>query len=430
MAIASLVQGQERIKFKEFKLDNGLNVIMHQDKTAPLVAVSVLYHVGSKNENPERTGFAHFFEHLLFEGTENIGRGEYMQKVQSIGGMLNAYTTNDHTYYYEVVPSNHLETALYMESERMLHAKIDQIGLETQRQVVKEEKSQRIDNQPYGTIMTEVLQRAYQKHPYNWHTIGSIEHLNAAQLDEFMTFYKTYYVPNNAILTIAGDIDYASTEKMVRKYYSEIAKGTTTIVRPSINEPLRTAEVRDVIYDNIQLPALIQAYPLPKKNDSDMYALKMLSTYLVGGSSALLPKKIVDEKQLAVQMQAMPLELEDGGLFMFVGIGNMGVDIAKLESAVDEQVAALIQNGISDQDFQKLRAQTEMSVVTKNASVEGVAEQLATAKLYNGDANAINTEMQQYDKVTAADIQRVAREYLQKERRVVLHYLPKGAATN
>jgi len=212
---------QKAIDFKEFTLPNGLNVILHKDNSTPITAVSVLYHVGSKNENTERTGFAHFFEHLLFEGTENIGRGEYMKKIQSIGGTLNAFTSNDQTYYYEIVPSNELETALYMESERMLHAKIDTVGVNTQREVVKEEKRMRVDNQPYGSIFEEVLKRAYQKSPYRWAPIGSMEHLNAAQLGEFIDFYKTFYVPNNATLTVAGDIDYAQAEAILNVHVAQ-----------------------------------------------------------------------------------------------------------------------------------------------------------------------------------------------------------------
>ncbi len=220
---------QNKIEFKEFTLDNGLHVIMHQDNTTPIVVTSVLYHVGSKNENPERTGFAHFFEHLMFEGSENIGRGEFMTTIQGRGGTLNAYTSNDITYYYELLPSNELELALYMESERMLHSKVDITGVETQREVVKEEKRQRIDNQPYGSILTETLARAYTVHPYRWAPIGSLEHLNAATIEEFQQFYKDFYVPNNATLTIAGDIDYAKTEDLVRKYFSEIPKGAKEI---------------------------------------------------------------------------------------------------------------------------------------------------------------------------------------------------------
>ncbi|WP_028295856.1 M16 family metallopeptidase [Olivibacter sitiensis] len=421
---------QTAVKFKEFQLDNGLDVIMHQDKSTPIASVSVFYHVGAKNENPERTGFAHFFEHLLFEGSENIGRGEYMKKIQSIGGTLNAFTSSDQTYYYEVVPSNYLETALYMESERMLHAKIDSIGVETQREVVKEEKRQRYDNQPYGTILLEVLKRAYQVHPYKSAPIGSMDHLNAASLGEFMDFYKTYYVPNNAVLTIAGDIDYDQTEKWVRQYFSEIPRSTKQINRPQVSEPKRTAEIRDVIYDNIQLPAVVEAYNMPKKDHPDSYALDMLSTYLAGGKSSLLTKQLVDNQQKAVAIQALPLDLEDGGLFIFFGLANMGVSIDSLEIAMDELVEKVKAEGITEQDFAKLQAQVENAVVNRNASVAGIAQSLAEAKVYFGDANEVNQELGKYNKVTKEDIKRVANEYLDKNSRVVLHYLPKAAEKN
>lgn len=426
MCLGVSIQAQT-IEFKEFKLDNGLNVIMHQDKSTPIVAVSVLYHVGSKNEDPQRTGFAHFFEHLLFEGSENIGRGEFMKKIQAIGGTLNAFTSNDQTYYYEVVPSNYLETALFMESERMLHAKVDSIGVNTQREVVKEERRQRVDNQPYGSILIEVLKRSFKEHPYQWAPIGSMEHLNAAQMSEFTDFYKTFYVPNNAVLTIAGDIDYAQAEKWVRDYFSEIPKGTHTINRPSIKEPRRSEEIRDVVYDNIQLSAVIQAYNLPPKNDPDSYALDMLSTYLTGGGSSLLTKEIVDKQQKAVAMMAMPLTLEDGGVFLLYGIANVGVDIDSLEASIDTQIEKVKEEGVSEKDFQKLLAQVENSVVSQNASLAGIAQNLAESKVYFGDANEINREMEKYNRIKREDIQRVAKKYFDKNGRVVLYYLPKTA---
>lgn len=421
-------QAQTEIKFKKFTLDNGLKVILHQDKSTPIVAVSVLYHVGSKNENPDRTGFAHFFEHLLFEGSENIGRGEYMKKIQAIGGTLNAFTSNDQTYYYEVVPANYLETALYMESERMLHAKIDSVGVNTQREVVKEERRQRYENQPYGTIILEVLKRSYQVHPYKWPPIGSMEHLNAASLDEFMDFYKTFYVPNNAVLSIAGDLDYDQTEKWVREYFSEIPSGTHAIYRPTVKEPARTKEIRDVIYDNIQLPAVIEAYNLPRKDDPDSYALSMLSTYLTGGKSSLLTKEIVDKQQKAVAIFAVPLELEDGGVFLLYAIANMGVDADSLEQSIDAQIEKVKAEGVSREDFDKLLAQVENSVVSRNATVAGIAQRLAEDEVYYGDANEINKEMEKYNQVKREDIQRVAKKYFDKNGRVVLHYLPKAAA--
>ncbi len=427
LCASSMAVAQNRIEFKEFELDNGLTVLMHRDNTTPIVAVSVMYHVGSKNENPERTGFAHFFEHLLFEGTENIGRGEYMKKIESIGGTLNAYTSNDVTYYHEVVPANYLETALYMESERMLHAKIDTVGVETQRSVVKEEMRQRIDNQPYGTILQETFKRTHLVHPYQWPVIGSLDHLNAATLDEFMQFYNTYYVPNNAVLSIAGDIDYDQTEEWVRKYFSEIPVGTGTINRPTVTEPRRTEETRDIVFDNIQLPAVIQAYNLPPKKHKDSHALSMLSTYLTGGKSSLLTKEVVDKQQKAVAVAAFPLDLEDGGVFLLYGIANMGVTADSLERAIDQQLAKVIANGISEDDFQKLQAQVENAVVSRHASVAGIAESLAEAKTFFGDANEVNREMDKYNRVSRADIQRVAKEYLGKNGRVVLYYLPKPA---
>lgn len=418
---------QNEIEFKEFKLDNGLNVIMHQDNSTPIVAVSVLYHVGSKNEDPERTGFAHFFEHLLFEGTENIERGEYMKKIQAIGGTLNAFTSSDQTYYYEVVPSNHLETALYMESERMLHAKIDTIGVNTQREVVKEERRQRYENQPYGTILPEVLKRAYHVHPYQWPPIGSMDHLNAAKLGEFIDFYKTFYVPNNAVLSIAGDLDYEQTEEWVRKYFSEVPKGTKEIPRPSVTEPKRNSEIRDIVYDNIQLPAVIEAYNLPPKNHPDAYALDMLSTYLTGGKSSLMTKEIVDKQQKALAVMAIPLTLEDGGVFLLYGIANMGIDADSLEASIDKEIERVKAEGVSEKDFQKLLAQVENAVVSQNASVAGIAQNLAESKVYFGDADEVNHQMEKYNQVKREDLQRVAKQYFDKNGRVVLHYLPKSA---
>lgn len=427
LACSGLTSAQTKIEFKEFELDNGLKVIMHKDNSTPIVAVSVLYHVGSKNEDPSRTGFAHFFEHLLFEGTENIGRGEYMNKIQSIGGKLNAFTSSDQTYYYEIVPSNYLETALYMESERMLHAKIDSTGVNTQREVVKEEMRQRYGNQPYGTFYPEVLKRAYQEHPYQWAPIGSLDHLNAATLGEFMAFYETFYVPNNAILTIAGDIDYKQTEEWVKAYFSEIPTGTKEIYRPKIKEPKRTKEIKDTIYDNIQLPGVFEAYNLPSKDHPDSYALSMLSTYLVGGKSSLLTKEIVDKQQKAVQVSAFPLDLEDGGLFIIISIANQGVDAEDLQKSIDAQIEKVKREGVSEKEFSKLLAQVENAVVSQNATVEGIAQNLAESKLYYGDASEINKTMEKYNKVSRDDIQRVAKKYLNNSGRVVLYYLPKPA---
>lgn len=427
LVVSSMAQTQ--IEFREFTLDNGLHVIMHKDNSTPIVAVSVLYHAGSKNEKPDRTGFAHFFEHLLFEGTENIGRGEYMNKIQAIGGTLNAFTSNDITYYYEIVPSNQFETALYMESERMLHPKIDQIGVDTQREVIKEEKRQSYDNRPYGTILPETMKRAFQKHPYQWPVIGSMEHLDLAQLQEFMDFHKAYYVPNNAVLTIAGDIEYGQAEEWARAYFEEIPKGPEDFYRPDIKEPKKTEEIRDIIYDNIQIPAIVQAYNLPPKNHPDSYAMSMLSTYLTGGNSSLMTKELVDKQQKALAVNAIPLDLEDGGVFLMFSISNMGVEPADLESEIDNLIKMVQDEGVNERDFQKLQNIIENNLVSKNSSMAGIAQNLAQARVFFGDTNYINDELSKFREVKREDLQRVAQEYLTLDGRVVLYYLPKSAET-
>lgn len=400
---------------------------MHQDNTTPIVITSVLYHVGSKNEQPDRTGFAHFFEHLMFEGSPNIERGQYMNIIQARGGTLNAFTSNDITYYYELLPSNELELALYMESERMLQSKVDQTGVETQREVVKEEKRQSYDNRPYGSILIETLKRSFSIHPYRWAPIGSLDDLNAASIAEFQQFYKDFYVPNNATLTIAGDLDYAQTEKWVKEYFSEIPKGTKEIYRPNVVEPKKTTEIRDIIYDNIQIPAVIQAYNLPKRTDADSYALSMLSTYLTGGNSSLMTKELVDKQQKALALAAIPLELEDGGLFIMYGITNMGVEPKDLETEVDKLIKQVQDQGVSDQDFAKLQNIMENNLVSGNSSMAGIAQNLAESHVIFGDTEYINKEMEMYSKVTKADLQRVAKKYLDLNGRVVLYYLPKAA---
>ncbi len=418
---------QTNIDFIEYDLDNGLHVILHEDKSTPIVAVTVLYHVGSKNEDPNRTGFAHFFEHLLFEGSENIERGQYDKLVTGAGGALNANTSFDRTFYFEVLPSNQLELGLYLESERMLHAKIDSVGVETQREVVKEEKRQSYDNQPYGSILLNVLDKAYDEHPYQWAPIGSMDHLNQATLEEFMEFYRTFYVPNNATLSLAGDIDIETTKKLVEKYFGDIPKGKKEIPRPDIVEPKKTKEVRDVVFDNIQLPAAIQAYHMPAQGTDDYYALDVLTNLLSNGESSRLNKALIDDQQKALFVGAIPLAAEDPGLFITFGIANGGIEVADLENSIDEELERVKSELITEREFQKVQNQIENDFISSNGRVAGIAESLANYHVYFGDANLINTEIDKYRKVTREDIKRVANTYLTKENRVVLHYLPKSA---
>ncbi|MDA3780422.1 MAG: pitrilysin family protein [Bacteroidales bacterium] len=413
------------IKFEEYDLDNGLHVILQQDKSTPIVAVTTMYHVGSKNEIPNRTGFAHLFEHLMFEGTENIGRGEFSEIVEKAGGTLNANTSSDRTFYYELLPSNQIELGIWLESERMMHAKIDSIGIQTQKKVVIEEKKQSYDNRPYGSVLIEIMKRAFEEHPYRWTTIGDPDHIRAASDDYIKSFYKDFYVPNNAVVTISGDFDIKSTKKLVKKYYSDIPKGEKEIYRPNIVEPKNNEEIRDTIFDNVQLPAVIQSYNIPAMGTSDYYAVQMLSTLLSGGQSSRLYKTLVDEKQLALQAMSFPFPLEDPGIALIFALPNMGVDPMDMEKAMNLEVEKVRNELISDNEMQKLRNQFENDIVSKNTTIAERANNLATKYTYFNDASLVNSELEKYLAVTKEDIKNVASKYFIPENRVVLYYLPK-----
>ena len=426
MILSIGISQERRIEFEEYDLDNGLHVILHQDNTTPIVNVSVLYHVGSKNEPEGRTGFAHFFEHLMFEGSPNIPRGQFFKIIESAGGQLNANTSNDRTFYFETLPSHQLELGLYMESERMLHAKIDSTGIATQKEVVKEEKRLRVDNQPYGSILEETFSRVFEGTPYEWTPIGSFEDIDAATDEDFKDFFATFYVPNNATLSIAGDIDIANTKSLIEKYFGEIPTGTKEIPRPTV-QMKELGDVQAEVFDNIQLPAVIQAYQMAEQGSEDYYAMQMLTTLLSGGQSSRFQKELVDNQELAVAAGSFPFALEDAGVFISFGIMNMGKTTEDLQSAMDKEIERVKTEQIDDKEFQKLRNQIENSFVSSNSSMRGIAESLADYHVYFGDANLINNELDRYMAVTKEDLQRVAQKYLDPNKRVQLVYLPKSA---
>ncbi len=425
VSITISIQAQQ-IKFEEYNLDNGLHVILHQDNSAPVVAVSVSYHVGSKNEDSTRTGFAHFFEHLLFEGSDNIGRGEYFKYVENNGGQNNANTNIDRTYYYEVFPSNKLEIGLWLESERMMHAKIDTIGVNTQREVVKEEKRLNYDNVAYRSFIGETAKRMFKTHPYRWTTIGSMDHLNEAQLGEFMEFYNTFYVPNNAALTIAGDIDINQTKKWIEEYFGPIKKGTHKINRPNIIEPLLVSEVVDTIHDpNVQIPAVMITYRTPKQTDKDAYVMRFINDILSNGASSRIYKEIVDKEQLAMQSGSFVMDGEDYGRITFYGILAQEKSMDGLLDAIDKEIAKMQTTLITGKEYEKEMNQLELGFVSKNRTMRGVSESLSDYYMFFHNTNLINTEIDKYRGITKQDIKRVATKYLNKNNRVVLFYYPK-----
>jgi predicted Zn-dependent peptidase len=416
----------QQVTFEEYDLDNGLHVILHQDNTAPLVVTSVLYHVGAKNEEGERTGFAHFFEHLLFEGTENIERGDWFKIVSSNGGRNNAYTTDDFTYYYEVFPSNNLELGLWMESERMLHPIINEVGVETQNEVVKEEKRLRYDNSPYGKWAFEVRKRMFEKHPYRHIPIGEMDHLDAATLDEFIAFNEKFYVPNNAVLVVAGDFEMEEAKKMIANYFSEIPRGeeieVQTFEETPISEPI-TAEAFD---KNIQVPALFTAYRIPKKTTRESRVLDMISTYLSDGKSSKLYRKLVDEKKMSLQVAAFNMSMEDYGLYVILSLPVGSTELAAIRDEIDEEVDKIQNELISEKDYQKLLNKFESDFVSSNSSVEGIANSLAEYYAIYGDTNLINSEIDIYRSISREEIRAAAKKYLNPNQRLTLNYLPES----
>ena len=424
IAFLGTAMNAQQIKFEEYDLPNGLHVILHQDNSAPVITTGVMYHVGSKDEVKGRTGFAHFFEHLLFEGTPNIKRGEWMKIVASNGGQNNANTTSDRTYYYETFPSNNEQLGLWMEAERMRHAVINQIGVDTQREVVKEEKRMRMDNQPYGNLLTAILNNLYTNHPYHWPTIGSMEDLNAAKLDEFLDFYKKYYVPNNATLVVAGDLKPEQTKKWIAEYYGSIPKGEIFPKNFTKDVPITQEKEVTVTDANIQLPAYVFAYRTPSNKEKDAYALQMLSTYLSNGKSSVLYKKLVDQDKKALAVQAFNLGMEDGGVFAFFTIPMGATTKATLQSDIDSEIKKLQTELISQEDYQKLQNQFENQFVNSNSSIQGIASSLATYNVLMGNTNLINKEIDIYRSITREDLKKAAEKYLNSNQRVIINYIP------
>ncbi len=415
---------KNNIKFTEFDLDNGLHVVLHKDNSTPIIAVSVLYHVGSKNETTGKTGYAHFFEHLMFEESENIAQDQYAKIVQSVGGTINAYTSSDQTYYHCVLPSNQLELGLWMESERMLNAKITQAGVDNQREVVKEEK-RTSDNRPYSSWYMEISKRMFEGTNYEWTPIGSFADLNAASIADFQNFYDTYYVPNNATLVVTGDIDEKAAKKYIKKYFSSIPSGIGEIKRPKVSDELLKKSIVDTVYDNIQLDAVFQAYKVPAQGTKDAYALEMLSTILSNGKSSRLNTALKEDKQMALQVAGFSMNFESAGFFATLGLPNQGYTVSDIQKGIVAEISKLQNELISEEEFQKIKNISESNFVSSNSSMKGIAESLATYHVMFGDADLINTELEKYRAVTREDIQRVAKKYLVQSNSVTLYYLPK-----
>ena len=423
MGIQSFAQ---QIEFEEYDLSNGLHVILHQDHSAPVVITSVMYHVGAKDEQPDRTGFAHFFEHLLFEGTENIGRGEWFKIVSSNGGRNNANTSDDRTYYYEVFPSNNLQLGLWMESERLLHPVINQIGVDTQNEVVKEEKRLRVDNQPYGNILKAVKENIFKNHPYRWTTIGEMEHLDAATLDEFLDFYEKFYIPNNAVLVVAGDFDKKQAKQWIEEYFGPIKKGNLIPKKEYVEEPI-TEEIRATWKDpNVQIPMYLTAYRTPSMKSRDARILDMISMVLSDGKSSRLYKRLVDVEKKALELGSFNFSQEDYGTYFTYALPIGETTMDEIIDVFSDEIKKLQTDLISEREYQTIINKLENRYVSSNSNVEGVAHNLATYYLLYKDVNLVNTEMDIYRSISREEIREAAKKYLNDNQRLVLEYGPEN----
>ena len=416
------------IPFEQYTLPNGLRVILSQDRTTPTVAVTLWYHVGSKNEQVGRTGFAHLFEHVMFTGSGNVPYGLHDRYTTGVGGDNNGTTDNDRTLYYETVPSNYLETALWLEADRMgfLLDSLDVAKLNAQRDIVKNERRQGVDNQPYGRVDEIFAEAMYPKgHPYSWDVIGSMEDLSAASEEDVKNFFRLYYAPNNAILSIAGDFDPAATKAWITKYFGGIPGGKP-IVRPKIAVPTHTAEKRLLYEDPLApVPRLYLRWPTVGAKSDDQYALNVLGPVLAGARTARLTKALVYDKQAAAQIGAFQNTVEDVGEFGITVVPRPNASLASLETEIDALIARLKSEGPTAQEVKAALASQELAFLNGLQSNLGKAEQLAANAGFYGDPGHFKIEYEKQLAVTAEDVKRVANKYLTPGR-IVLSVVPQG----
>lgn len=423
VALRATAQDFKPISYEEYKLKNGLTVILHVDRTAPTAMTYLLYKVGSKDEVTGRTGFAHFFEHLMFEGTKNIKRGQIDKMITAAGGVLNASTSFDQTDYFFKVPINQLELALWIESERMMNLVIDSTGIETQRGVVKEELKQRYEGRPYGTLFDNLMKNTFKGTVYEWTPIGVPEDINRASNQEFMDFHAKYYLPNNACLVVGGDLDVAQTKKWIEQYFGPIPAGAEP-KRVSVSIPPQTEPRTMVIEEKVTpLPGLIESYVTVDNRHPDAYALEFLGDVLSSGRSSRLYQRLIDKDQLAVQAGGFPMNFDKAGMFAFFCIANQGVEIERMQKAVEEEVQRVKNEGITEEEFQKVRNQKEAQFTRSFMSLDSKLRNLAQYSLFYGDTKLVNEEIKKYMAVTRDDIKRVANTYLQPQRRNTVTYV-------
>lgn len=419
-----------KLEYTEHTLENGLRVFLLRDATAPVVSVALAFNVGSFVEPEGRTGFAHLFEHMMFQGSENVGKAEHTALINEVGGVMNGGTAQDFTIYYETVPANQLELALFLEADRMRSLDISQANLDNQREVVKEERRMRYENRPYGLLYERLLDLAYTKSPYKHPPIGSMADLDAASLDDVRQFFRAFYAPNNTVLAIVGDIQPDSALALVKKNFGDL-KAAPKPELPSLEEPPQTKERRLTYTDPLaNLPAWIAGYHIPNGNDPDAPALSVLASILAGGKSSRLWQSLVENQQVATYVGASGDAGRGPDLFVIQMMFGPGQDVAKAQAALDAEIAKVRADGVSEEELEKARVQMVRGAISGRRATMDQAQEIALDAVVYGDPNRVNTYLDKVKAVTATDVRWVAEKYLTVNNRSVVIAVPPAKASH
>jgi zinc protease len=416
-----------RLAYTMTTLDNGLKVVFLEDHSTPIVHLQIWYHVGSKNERPGRTGFAHFFEHMMFKGSKNVEPEGHPSYISSVGGQSNAYTTEDATVFWETVPAQYLPLVLWLEADRMASLKIDESAFKKEREVVKEERRMRIENQPYGRLQEIISDQSFTVHPYKHPVIGSMQDLDAASVNDVRDFWQTYYVPNNATAVLVGDFDAKEALRLVTQYLGRVPKSDKPVPRDIPKEPAQTKEKRVTIHDDWPLPAVVVAHHITYDGNPDSYPLHIASKILSDGQSSRIYRKLVYEKQIALAAFGGGNIIEDPNLFFAVAIVQPGHTTEEAANALIDELDRLRSEPVSAAELQQAKNQFARDYILSRETDQQKAEQLGHAVVIHNDVRTADGEFDIFQNTTAADVQRVAQTYFTPENRLVLTILPKGA---
>jgi zinc protease len=416
-----------KLQYQMMTLPNGLTVVLEEDHSTPIVHLQLWYHVGSKNEKPGRTGFAHLFEHLMFKGSRNVQPEAHTSMVSSVGGQSNAYTTDDETVFWETAPAQYLPMILWLESDRMATLRVDKETFTSEREVVKEERRMRVDNQPYGRLNEIIYDQAFTVHPYKHPTIGSMADLEAATIEDVQDFYHTYYVPSNATLVLVGDFDTPQALQLVNQYMGRVPKAAKPVPRDIPQEPAQTKEKRATVEVPVPLPAVVVAYHITRDGNPDSYPLHIVGKVLSDGQSSRIYKKLVYDKQMAVAAFGTANLIEDPNLFYAVAIVSPGHTTEEVANALIAEVERLKTEPITDHELQRTKNQFARDYVLGRESNQQKALQLAHAVVIHSDIKTADGEFDIFQNISIADVQRVARTYFRPENRMVLTIMPAKA---